>query len=145
MLLPVGGKETVAFEITFDARDEQALAERHPLGVDALATGDPRRPGPLVHALGDDDGLGQGRSPLRPRELLGRIPRDDHRAAARQRLAEFGIAGRPLDHDTPLGLVHEPGQVLRDMPRELASPADDPVTGDGDDTLEGLRHGPKGC
>jgi hypothetical protein len=37
-------------------------------------------------------------------------------------------------------LVHEPGQVLGDVPRKLAVSPDDPVPGHGDDALEGLRH-----
>ena len=67
-LLPVGGEETVAFEVAVDAGDEQAIAQGRPLGVDALAAGDPDRTGPLVHAIGDDDGLGQGSGTLGPGE-----------------------------------------------------------------------------
>ncbi len=145
VLLPIGREETVAFEITVDARDEQAFAERQAFGVDALATSNPRRAGPLVHALGDDDGLRQRSRPLGAREGFGGISRDDHRPTPRQRLAQLGITGRTFDHHPTLGLVHEPGQVLRNVPRKPAARADDPVTGHGDDALEGFGHGPKGC
>ena len=143
--LPIRREETVAIEVAVDARDEQTFAERHPFGVDAFPAGDPGRAGPLIHPLGDDDGLGQGGRPLGAGEGLGRIARDNHRPATRQRLTQFDVTGRPFDHDTPSGLVHEPGQVLGNMPRKPAARADDPVAGHGDDAMEGFWHGPKGC
>ena len=143
--LPIRREETVAIEVAVDARDEQTFAERQAFGVDTLTAGDPGRAGPLIHPLGDDDGLGQGGRPLGAGEGLGRIARDNHRPATRQRLAQFGVTGRPFDHDTPSGLVHEPGQVLGNMPRKPAARADDPVAGHGDDAMEGFWHGPKGC
>jgi len=108
-LPPVRREETVPGEITVYKGNIKSVAERQPFGVDALAARNPNRPRPTVHPVGDHDRLREARGFLRSRKLPRGITRYHDRPAARQRPAEFGIAGRPLDHHPASRLLHEPG------------------------------------
>ena len=108
-LPPVRREETVPGKITVYKGNIKSVAERQPFGVDALAARNPNRPRPIVHPVGDHDCLREARGFLRSRKLPRGITRYHDRPAARQRPAEFGIAGRPLDHHPASRLLHEPG------------------------------------